>query len=64
MPPPIFTEAEARNENVMSLRSIAVCQQVQALISLRQFSKLNFDYIAVNEMEATIEEVSVETLEE
>ncbi len=38
-----YSEAEARTENVKSLRSIAVCQQIQTFILLREHSTMNVD---------------------
>ncbi len=43
-----YSEAEAREENVKSLRSIAICQQIQTLILLRDHAEMNLDVVRMH----------------
>ncbi len=43
-----YSEAEVREENVKSLRSIAVCQQIQTFILLRDHAEMNLDTVRMH----------------
>ncbi len=58
-----FNEQEARDENVRSLRSIALCLQMLTCVTLRQFAGANIGQSRVKDLEDLLEKFSVDDLE-
>lgn len=60
---PDFSPSEARDENVRSLRSIAMCQQIQTVILLRQHTEMNLDFVEDDELEEILKGFAVGVLD-
>lgn len=59
-----FNEQEARDENVRSLRSIALCIQMLTRVTLRQFAGMNIGQFRAKDLEYILDKVSVDDIEE
>ncbi len=59
-----ISEADAREENVKSWRSIACCLQLITLLSVRQSAHLNIGGLRLKDFEDKLDAFSVDSLDE